>query len=688
MTKGFAAANAGVGFTMDYVWVFDEEDFTFETGETYLAIDYCYIENATFEDQAYIKYFADAGFVFSGTLQWPESGATIFTSIDDNTVGYPYGSGTPTGYYANPALGFEYYGEDFGIQGVDVRYAEVGVSITSYYEADTIGTSRFASCDTGIAVYDTALSIASVIFCNVEYPYESYGGGIDTWNLMDCDSDIDSDNLPDNWEFVQFGNFSQTGGGDYDGDGYSNGDEYGNGTDPNTILFEAHYPNLFVTNRIVAGVCDVQGGVPVLLAVLVDSTNLAGANWASYSSNFTAALPDSDGVHTVMVALRGRNPSFPPVWDETEFTLDRVPPLLVITNPSEGTVIKPYLQLQGYANEPLVELWYDLTNASGSLTNEPAFVVDQFFDTNQFDFTTNYFQAYDVELTNGANGIRLCAVDLAGNVATTNISVTLDYTTATNPPTIEFVWPTNGAYVSGDTYYIRGLINDETASVIAQVVSTNGTTNEVNAIVERNGIFWVDNLALNDGTNEVTLVALDAAGNLSTNNLSVVKSSVALAISYTPEGESLYTPNGTVYGTVSDTNYSVSVNGVEAWMDDYGNWMAQDVPVLGMGTASFDAVATLAGGGGSARGSPGSTRRCRPPRRPFRCTGGNTWPGPARIWRGRWCRPSGGNRAPRSLPRRSPPCGRCRRARPPGAPPGVPGRCRRTGRASPIRRTP
>lgn len=56
---------------------------------------------------------------------------------------------------------------------------------------------------------------------------------------------------------------------------------------------------------------------------------------------------------------------------------------------TNATVIKPYLQLQGYVNEPLVTLTYDLTNAAGLLTNEMAAVVDQHFDTNQFDFTTN-----------------------------------------------------------------------------------------------------------------------------------------------------------------------------------------------------------------------------------------------------------------------------------------------------------
>jgi hypothetical protein len=47
-------------------------------------------------------------------------------------------------------------------------------------------------------------------------------------------------------------------------------------------------------------------------------------------------------------------------------------------------VKKPYLQLQGFGNEPLASLAYDITNETNWRTNEFAGVVGQFFDTNQF----------------------------------------------------------------------------------------------------------------------------------------------------------------------------------------------------------------------------------------------------------------------------------------------------------------
>ena len=47
-------------------------------------------------------------------------------------------------------------------------------------------------------------------------------------------------------------------------------------------------------------------------------------------------------------------------------------------------------------------------------------------------------------LTNGLNTITLHATDMAGNVTVTNFSLTLDYSSRTNPPLVNLYWPQNG----------------------------------------------------------------------------------------------------------------------------------------------------------------------------------------------------------------------------------------------------
>jgi hypothetical protein len=67
--------------------------------------------------------------------------------------------------------------------------------------------------------------------------------------------------------------------------------------------------------------------------------------------------------------------------------------------------------------------------------------------------------------------ITLRVADLAGNVTTTNFTVTLDFSTDAEAPTLELRWPTNDMHLSGDSFYIRGRINDETASLAAEWVA-------------------------------------------------------------------------------------------------------------------------------------------------------------------------------------------------------------------------
>jgi hypothetical protein len=408
-----------------------------------------------------------------------------------------------------------------------------------------------------------------------------------------CSEDADGDGLPDSWEMKYFGNLTQTADGDYDGDGISNLQEFQNGTDPNTISFEANYDSLFVNDPNLTGQITVEGGIPSYIAVLVNSSDFDSAVWQPYQSTFNVTLGPGDGSYTVRVGLRGLPQDAQKTWKQgTKIVLDRGAPTVTITTPATATstTAKPYLQLQGNANEQLSKVRYDIANANGTLTDQDGSIVDQYWDETLRDFTTTYFQCYDVALANGLNTITVRATDLAGNTTTKNLSVTLDYSIATTPPTITMIWPLDGMQISGDTFYVRGTLNDETAQIAAQV-SGGGTTTTVQGIVERNGVFWAEDLPLAAGNNAVTITATDAAGNSASRTITVTKSATDLVITSAPEDESLYQPTVTVSGTVS-AGYNVTVNGVSATLDGGGNWTAQNVPVFGRGTATFDAVAT------------------------------------------------------------------------------------------------
>jgi hypothetical protein len=329
---------------------------------------------------------------------------------------------------------------------------------------------------------------------------------------------------------------------------------------------------------------NVAAGQPSYIAVLVDDTNSADATWNAYtSSDITVDCGSIQGWHNVYVGLRGLpvNATQTWVWQHLDFVS---PPVLVLTNPVPPVVNVPVIQIYGYAQEQLAAISYDISNAFGVVTNETGFISDEYFDTNQLGITTNYFQCLDVPLTNGPNVVTLHATDMAGDMTVSNFNFTLDYSSKTNPPVVDITWPQNGTQISGTNFICTGWVGDPTVTIATQVVFTNGDTNfyanglytnVYTAGVDRNGNFSIQGVPLNSGANTFLIKAIDAAGNTTMTNLTVVQTNFILTMNPQPP---ISQPTVSVSGNISDATYAVWVNGVKGVNNGNGTWSANSVP--------------------------------------------------------------------------------------------------------------
>jgi hypothetical protein len=492
------------------------------------------------------------------------------------------------GWYGPQDPNWANYGYPPGYAGANEVYVYQRNSLwPSAIDTDSDGIPDYLEDSNGNGVYDSTLDLAN-------------------WTS----SDTRGEGIPDGWQWNYFGSL-QPAAGDYDGDGVSNFQEYLGGTDPNKIQFAVVVTNQYVNSGVVPAQLLVTGGMPFTSAVLMDSTNFPSASWLGYSSNLTVSLGSYQGWHDVWVGLRGRMVTSEQTWHRQRLKLDQTPPTIVITNPVSSTTSQPVIQIQGYCPEPLTTLTYDLANSATNYTGKLGFVLSQWFDTNTYVVTTNSFQLFDVALAGGTNTIIVHAIDLAGNTTNVTLSYTLDLSNDHTPPGITVFWPQNGEAVATDTVDLRGQLDDPTATITVSEL----TNTPVQAVVERNGQFWVQSLPVPATTNTFMIIATNAASNVSTQILTVIRSPVNITIDPPSTSDLASSYLSSVTGTVSDNQHSLWVNGVRATVNSDRTWQAVMVPLNTGGTVILQARAiplssnggngqTPAGGNGSNPNDP------------------------------------------------------------------------------------
>lgn len=417
------------------------------------------------------------------------------------------------------------------------------------------------------------------------------------FRLGATNNDVDADGILDSWMSQHFGHVTAWASDhtratdDYDGDGVNNLAEYNASSDPNDVRFVVGFPDSYTSNTSPTGTAEVRKGSPSWIVSLVDT------NPASFTGSQLAALPwqpcpvgtqsgsemtfpaslSVDGWHTVWVGMAGRAPNSKVFWNSFQLKLDRTAPVVHLLNPTNSTATVPYslVQIQGYTDERLDRISYDLSSTSQSATNVVAYVTSA-------TGTRTDFQAYDVNLTPGeVNTLTLHVWDRAGNRTDTTLTLQVD----TNTPALTnsgISWPAEGTLIAGDTCSVIGNAGDPGATVTASITDAQGNESIVAGRVDRSGNYSIQDVPIHTGENILSVMLTDGQGRSVTNSLTVQRAAYSIepTVGDLRRFKTTVTGNIAKIGNVPDIQ-SIAVNGQAA--SPTGNpiqgWSATNISV-------------------------------------------------------------------------------------------------------------
>ena len=169
------------GVVLDYLTVNSSlTNYIFQGDTTYYisGITYTYGTD-TFEGGAVLKYATNAsvgigfgsGALRNPTIIWKGSAyrPVIFTAKDDNSVGDEISgsTGSPSGYYANPALGISVQ-NTANLSGFRFAYAQEAIILSEANNGNTFENGQFVNCMCGFNDNPNSANLENVLFENVQ----------------------------------------------------------------------------------------------------------------------------------------------------------------------------------------------------------------------------------------------------------------------------------------------------------------------------------------------------------------------------------------------------------------------------------------------------------------------------------------------------------------------------------------
>src|SRR6266487_2897927 len=293
-------------------------------------------------------------------------------------------------------------------------------------------------------------------------------------------------------------------------------------------------PNNFITREAQVGVAgSVQDETATTVRVNGQPASMSGT---SFTATVPLAAEGNNVIHIVATDAAAHS------TDSSRTVIhDTQPPVLTLTSPTDGLITKQ-----------------TSVTVSGTVTDLTAVTVN----VNGIPLPVDATGAFtgSVSLAEGSNILAVTATDAANNATSQPRTVILD----THAPVLAVTAPANGLITNHTPVTVSGSVTDATVVTI----TVNGTPVTVGPDGHFSG-----SVPLTEGSNTLTTVATDAAGNATTNTRAVTLDTHPPVLAVTAPTDGLITrvTPVTVSGTVTDaTPVTVDVNGIPLPVDPTG----------------------------------------------------------------------------------------------------------------------
>ncbi len=320
----------------------------------------------------------------------------------------------------------------------------------------------------------------------------------------------------------------------------------------------------------------------------------AGAGVVTLAANaYTCVVAVTDGVNTIVVAAADSTGHTSTL--SRPLTLDRTPPVVSVTAPTEGTFTAA-----------------TSLSVTGTVTDQSAVVVT----VNGAPATVNggtgggpsTFEARGVAVGAGPNvALDVVATDAAGNTSTARVTVRVDR----NAPIVSITSPSSGAYLRGGVTTVTAEVTDETTTILDLngIPGVRGSCAPAAAGTQR--CSFTAEVPLLAGNASIIATAFDEAGNRGVAQVSATVDNTPPAITVSSPAVGLIT-NATsisVAGTATDASpLTLTINGQSVATDASGSFSATITSdILGRAFAGIEGAASLVFTATDAAGNTSST---------------------------------------------------------------------------------